>query len=327
LEATKSSEADSYITSYENLKEMPWYGDAIHQIVNFYWEWCRLRKNMSKDIGDNTIRNILYDKIKTGTNKYHEDLAHYAREKDKSTTTYQPEDYSLKFLETILYRSVTIQRENKVKMDSKTAIKQGKRSNGKHGEAWADYGEDAAPAAEKGKKGKRKGDKGGGKGGKTSPPPPKAHDVARDPKLTMRSKAEMDEFCKWYQFDTCRHKTDVECPKKHQYLKKHEIEYLKELEDKKPKKKKGAKGEGKGGAKGKSKKGERGRSLSESKETTSKGLEFITLNGKKQPWCCMAFKKDGVCNFERDKGYACKFKHFTPAEFDDWCVKLANGTA
>ena len=63
------------------------------------------------------------------------------------------------------------------------------------------------------------------------------------------------------------------------------------------------------------------------KKTTSKGLEFITLNGKKQPWCCMAFKKDGVCSFERDKGYACKFKHFTPAEFDDWCVKLANGTA
>ena len=120
---------------------------------------------------------------------------------------------------------------------------------------------------------------------------------------------------------------DVECPKKHQYLKKHEIDYLKDLEDKKPKRKKGAKGEGKGGAKGKSKKGERGRSLSESKETTSKGLEFITLNGKKQPWCCMAFKNNGVCNFEKDKGYACKFRHFTPAEFDDWCVKLANGTA
>ena len=105
---------------------------------------------MSKDISDNTIRNILHDKIKAGTKKYDEDLAHYAREKDKSTSTTPKDDYSLRFLVSILYRSVTLQHENKVKMDMKTAIKQGKRSNGKHGESWADFAsEDAAPAAKK----------------------------------------------------------------------------------------------------------------------------------------------------------------------------------
>ena len=63
LNATKSTEADAYITSYENLKEMPWYGDSMYHIVSFYWEWARLRKNMSKDVTENTIRNILHDKI------------------------------------------------------------------------------------------------------------------------------------------------------------------------------------------------------------------------------------------------------------------------
>ena len=96
LNATKSTEADAYITSYENLKEMPWYGDSMYQVVSFCWEWARLRKNMSKDVTENTIRNILHDKINAGTKKYDEDLAHYARCKDKSTKEDPNEDYSLK---------------------------------------------------------------------------------------------------------------------------------------------------------------------------------------------------------------------------------------
>ena len=40
LNATKRTEADAYITSYENVKETPWYGDSLYHIVSFYWEWA-----------------------------------------------------------------------------------------------------------------------------------------------------------------------------------------------------------------------------------------------------------------------------------------------
>ena len=113
----------------------------------------------------------------------------------------------------------------------------------------------------------------------------------------------MNSAACFYQFCIRRFKTDVECPKKHQFLRKHEIEFLRELEEKRTNKKKGEKGEGKG--KGKAK-GSRGRSLSQQKETTAKGLDWILLNGKKLPFCCMAFKNDGVCKYETDTGKSCK---------------------
>ena len=92
-----------------------------------------------------------------------------------------------------------MQHENKVKMDTKTAITNVRKANGKHGEPWADYSEDVAPATEKGKKGKK--GKGGGKGGKQDkvPPPPKpATDGGAQQKPELRSKAEMAEFCRFF---------------------------------------------------------------------------------------------------------------------------------
>ena len=107
INATKSSEADALITSYENLKEIPWYGDGLYSIVEFYWEWIRLRKNMAKDVSEDTIRNILFDKMQKQSKAFDEDAAHYLRCKDKSTKESPNEDYSLKFLESCLYRHVT----------------------------------------------------------------------------------------------------------------------------------------------------------------------------------------------------------------------------
>ena len=130
----------------------------------------------------------------------------------------------------------------------------------------------------------------------------------------------MKEFCRFYQFGTCKFATDLECSKKHQYLKKHEIEFLKAQDDKRKKKK----GEGKGKE---TKKGERARSRSASVQTTTKGLEWLRLNGKKLPYCCMAFKNNGVCKYEKETGKTCSFKHYTPAEYDALCTKLENGTA
>ena len=103
-------------------------------------------------------------------------------------------------------------------------------------------------------------------------------------------------------------------------MKKHEIEFLKGLEEKRTKKK----GEGKGKE---TSKGARGRSLSASRQTTAKGLDWITINGKKLPFCCMAFTNDGVCKYEKETGKTCSFKHYNPAKYDALCVKLANGTA
>ena len=139
----------------------------------------------------------------------------------------------------------------------------------------------------------------------------------------MRSKEEMKKFCRFYQLGTCKFATDLECSKKHQFLKKHEIEFLKGLEEKRTKKK-GERGEGKGKE---TSKGARASSRSANMQTTAKGLDWITLNRKKLPFCCTAFKNDGVCKYEKETGKTCSFKHYNPAEYDALCVKLANGTA
>ena len=88
----------------------------------------RLRKDMSKDVSEDTTRNILHEKIQRGFKVYEDDLAHYARCKDKSTRENPHEDYSLTFLESILYRSVIRSKEIKVKNVTKTAIKLGRRT-------------------------------------------------------------------------------------------------------------------------------------------------------------------------------------------------------
>ena len=76
VQATKSTEADAFITSYENIKEMPWYGDAMYQIVQMYYEWVRLRRNLAKDITDETARNVLFEKMNTHSKVFVEDCAH-----------------------------------------------------------------------------------------------------------------------------------------------------------------------------------------------------------------------------------------------------------
>ena len=146
------------------------------------------RKNMSKDVTENTIRNILHDRINAGTKKYDGDLAHYAREKDKSPRDIQREDYSSKLLESILYRSVTQSRELKMKNDTKTAIKLGRKLGGKQNTPWEDYPEDAAPAAEK--KGKSKGRGKGERKGKAAktPAPAKAPADAGAERPSLRPK-------------------------------------------------------------------------------------------------------------------------------------------
>ena len=189
---------------------------------------------MSKDVTVFTIRNILHDKIKFSIRIYDEDLAHYAREKDKSVGGVQKEDYSLDFLEQILYRSVKKSHEVKVKNDTKTALKVGRKLGGKQNQ-WEqprayDESEDAMPATEGGKKGKKggKGKKGDGKGkgkGKAKGSPA-ADPGPQRPKL--RPKAELDTFCPYFQMGNCKHKTDAECARKHQLLNKHEIEFIKE---------------------------------------------------------------------------------------------------
>ena len=149
---------------------------------------------MSKDVMENTIRNMLHDKISAGTKKYDEDLAHYAREKDKSTRDVQREDYSLKFLESILYRSVTLRQEVKVRNDTKTPIRIGRKLGGKQNPPWEDYPEDAAPVAEK--KGKSKGRSKGERNGKAdkTTAPPKALAGAGSERPSPRPKKQWTSF-------------------------------------------------------------------------------------------------------------------------------------
>ena len=167
-----------------------------------------------------------------------------------------------------------------MKNNTETAIKLGRRVNGKHQSApWEDYGEDAAPAAEK--KGKKKG-RGKGKDRERSekpPPPPQAASGGGTERPRLRLKKEIDAFCHWFQFGRCKHAKDLECGKKHQLLKRHEIEFLKERYDKKGKKK----GEGKG------KKGDKSRARSKSVQKSKTGIGWLEVNGRKVPYCRMAY--------------------------------------
>ena len=70
INATRSSEADAFITSYDNLKEMTWCGDSMYQIVKFYFEWSRLRRNMAKDVTEETMRNLLFEKMKKQSRQF-----------------------------------------------------------------------------------------------------------------------------------------------------------------------------------------------------------------------------------------------------------------
>ncbi|MDP7560282.1 MAG: hypothetical protein QF745_07055, partial [Planctomycetota bacterium] len=229
LKSTESTEADAFITSYENMMEMQWYGDAMYQIVEFYYEWLRMKKNMAKNICNETLRNILYGKLEKHSKAFNDDLAHYLRAKDKSTLDHSDPDYSLEYLERCLYRWVIKSKETKVKRDAKFALKKGRKLQGR---GWKNQGagedddeEYAMPAQEKG------GGKGGGKN--RVAPKPKAKGKAKSDKeeqekqleKRVRPKAEMDKFCYWYQHGKCRN-SDAECPKNHQLLKKHEIEVL-----------------------------------------------------------------------------------------------------
>ena len=105
LKSLETNASQVFITSYENIMEMPWYGDAMHQIVEFYYEWVRCRKNMAKNIDEETLRDVLHKKMNTST-VFNDDLAHYQRAKDKSTTTAKDPDYTLDYLERCLYLSL-----------------------------------------------------------------------------------------------------------------------------------------------------------------------------------------------------------------------------
>ena len=315
INATKSTEADAYITSYENLKEMPWYGDQLYQIVAFYWEWKRLRQNMAKDVPEATIRNILYEKINNKSREYTDDMAHYVRCKDISTQEKPHADYSLEYLERVLYRAVIRSREIKQRSDTKTALKIGKSIRGRGGNDDFDQNEPGAPAAEA--KGRGRGadrDRGRGRGrkagrGDKDPPPPKAHP---EPRPEIRSKAEMEKFCTKFQFDKCP-LPDAECPKKHHKLKRHEIEFL----DGKIKKARERKGKGRGKGEDRSK----SRPKSETGRAPNSGVDWIMIKGKKVPYVCMAYMKD-KCDYEERTGKACQWAHMSKKEFESATQKL-----
>ena len=76
-------------------------------------------------------------------------------------------------------------------------------------------------------------------------------------------------------------------------LKKHEIEFLES--------KKGKKGKGKGKTKrdGTPKPRSASREIMKSKS----GIDWVDINGKKLPNCCMAFKAEGKCGYKERTGY------------------------
>ena len=78
---------------------------------------------------------------------------------------------------------------------------------------------------------------------------------------------------------------------------------------------------GKGQGKGKS----RSRSKSDT-GTTPGGIKWIevgkTGEKKKKPMCCMAFRKNGKCEYEATTGKKCGFDHWNDAEYAEVERKL-----
>ena len=268
---------------------------------------------MAKDVPEATIRNILYDKINKSSKEYTDDMAHYVRCKDTSTQDKPHDDYSLEYLERVVYRAVIKSREIKQRNDTKTALKIGKSIRGRGGYDDFDRNEPGAPAIDKGRGRGADRDRGRGRGrGKEGrdAPPPKAHPEQRP---DLRPKAEMEKFCTKFQFDRCT-LSDAECPKKHQKLKKHEIDFL----DNKIKKARERKGKEKGGGKGDRSKS---RPKSETGRAPNSGVDWILIKGKKVPYVCMAHMKE-KCDYEERTGKACQWAHMSKKEFESATQKL-----
>ena len=128
----------------------------------------------------------------------------------------------------------------------------------------------------------------------------------------MRSKEEMDKFCMYYQLGKCKHENELDCGKKHIYMKKHEIDFLKEKWDR-----------------AKTKKKERDRSKSTTRSQSRKpqksktGIDYVEINGKKKPWTCMTFLRSGKCDYEARTNNRCDFPHNDQAKYDELSRKLA----
>lgn len=58
------------------------------------------------------------------------------------------------------------------------------------------------------------------------------------------------------------------------------------------------------------------------KKRTS-GIEWIEIEGKKVPYCCMAIKNEEKCDYETRAGKKCAFSNFKEEEFKKVNEKLA----
>ena len=323
LDQTKCSEEQAYITTYESLQEMPWYGDSSEQITEMYYEWKRATMNLRPGtISQDTLRDLLHKKF-LKSHVFSHDLAHYQRAKDKSTEGNPDPDYSLSFLESLMVRHITLQREKKVKSDIKAAVQKGNRFGGKNQKEEAQpamAGVDKPPPKKKPTKGngraksepapRRDGGKGTG-GGNPSGAAPGSGDKK------IRTWNEIREYCYFFQKGTCRHQNAKDCPKKHEKLKPEEVAiYQKEVE--KSKRERSGSPSKKGDGKGKrppSPKGSRERSNEPPKKSKG-GIEYIIKSGKPKALYCWRFHKNGSCNWEAEKGTKCNRAHWTPDQLN-----------
>ena len=126
LENLKSSESQTYIVTYENLKDMPWYGDATNKIVEFYYEWVRARQNIAAGITEDTLRDLLHKKM-VSSKALTMTLVLINERRTGQPQTLRTQITRLEFLERCLRRYVTIQHEEKVTNDMRLATNRGRR--------------------------------------------------------------------------------------------------------------------------------------------------------------------------------------------------------
>ena len=82
IECLKLQSSEAFISTYESLKAMPWYGDTDGQITSFYYDWIRMVENLQVKLSPDAIRNLLHEKMRQ-SGRYANDLCVYQRGKDK----------------------------------------------------------------------------------------------------------------------------------------------------------------------------------------------------------------------------------------------------
>ena len=118
----KTANHMSTVYSYSNLEELAWFGDA--HVEEFIFQYLRIIDNLTSPLEMEARRDILFKKMEQ-SKIFEFDCAHYRRQKAKSNSTVQAEDFTEEYLLGCLVRVIDERREEKQVRARKEGLRRG----------------------------------------------------------------------------------------------------------------------------------------------------------------------------------------------------------